>query len=108
MTREFIRCHKMGAQNQLRYRALHAIHKAALQKVLSSRLIPTQLTYNNATLSSVLYVVICWLGFPKVNRKIGNIWKGRNAQCGNYRIFLSLRFYVKSKLVNLETQNLIF
>ena len=27
------------------------------------------------------------------------------AQCGNYIIFLSLRFYVKSKLANLESQN---
>ena len=50
--------------------ALHAIHKAALQKVLSSRLIPTQLTYNNATLSSVLYVIICWLGFPEIDMKL--------------------------------------
>ena len=30
------------------------------------------------------------------------------AQCGNYRIFLSHRFYVKSKLVNAEFQNLPF
>ena len=27
-------------------------------------------------------------------------------QCGNGKIFLSLRFYVKSKLANLESQNL--
>ena len=31
-----------------------------------------------------------------------------NAQCGNYRIFLSLRFYVRSILSKLETQNLPF
>ena len=30
----------------------------------------------------------------------------RMSWCGNYRIFLRLRFYVKSKLVNLESQNL--
>ena len=30
------------------------------------------------------------------------------AQCGNYRIFLSLRFYVKSNLANQESQNLPF
>ena len=29
-------------------------------------------------------------------------------QCGNYRIFLSLRFYVKSKLANVEFQKLQF
>ena len=32
----------------------------------------------------------------------------RIPQCGNYRIFLSLRFYVKSKLVNLRYSNLQF
>ena len=32
---------------------------------------------------------------------------GRNTtQCGNNRIFLSLRFYVKSKLANLQSQYL--
>ena len=31
------------------------------------------------------------------------------AQCGNYRIFLSLRFYVKSKLTNLrDSKSAIF
>ena len=28
---------------------------------------------------------------------------GPSPQCGNYRIFLSLTFYVKSKMVKLET-----
>ena len=32
----------------------------------------------------------------------------RIAQCGNYKIFPSLRFYVKSKLANLKYQNLSF
>ena len=27
-----------------------------------------------------------------------------DVQCGNYRIFLSIRFYVKSKLINLNSQ----
>ena len=31
-----------------------------------------------------------------------------SAQCGNFKIFLSLRFYVKSKLMNLKSQNLPF
>ena len=31
-----------------------------------------------------------------------------NAQCGNFRIFLSLRFYVKSILEYVEVQNLPF
>ena len=30
------------------------------------------------------------------------------AQCGNFMIFLSLRFYVKTILENLEVQNLLF
>ena len=30
-----------------------------------------------------------------------------SVQCGNFRTFLLLRFYVKSKFVNLESQNLL-
>ena len=37
-----------------------------------------------------------------VNRKCAH------AQCGNFWIFLSLRFYVKSILQDLEVQNLLF
>ena len=35
-------------------------------------------------------------------------YKVSTAQCGNFRIFLSLRFYVKSKVANLESQNVLF
>ena len=31
-----------------------------------------------------------------------------NPQCGNFKIFVSLRFYVKSNLCILEVQNLLF
>ena len=31
-----------------------------------------------------------------------------DTQCENFRIFLSLRFYVKSKLANLASKNLLF
>ena len=31
-----------------------------------------------------------------------------HTQCGNFRIFLPLRFYVKSKLANVEPQKLPF
>ena len=33
---------------------------------------------------------------------------GNGSQCGNFRIFLSFRFYVKSTLENLEVPTLLF
>ena len=46
--------------------------------------------------SSVTYT-LCLFAFRHNNTK---------AQCGNYKIFLLLRFYVKSKLANVESLNL--
>ena len=57
----------------------------------------------NAPILPLVFSVLCC---------ILNIVPGKNStneiQCGNFRIFLSLIFYVKSKLVMFEVQKLPF
>ena len=50
--------------------------------------------------------------FKSLVEKNASQYKGeyerQSAQCGNFIIFLSLRFYVKSKLADVEVLNLLF